>query len=85
MRAAAIAKLQTMKTGDITAALSGAQFLLGMVETRRASSNGGGNPDSTAPQELEKVEQQIGKLEALDGQSDEVRQQIEDLRERVLS
>jgi len=83
MRAAAIAKLQTMKTADITAALSGAQFLLGMVETRRASRNGGGNPDSTAPQELEKVEQQIGKLEALDGQSDEVRQQIEDLRERV--
>src|SRR5438876_11108063 len=83
MRAAAIAKLQTMKTADITAALSGAQFLLGMVETRRASRNGGGNPDSTAPQELEKVEQQIGKLEALDGQSDEVRQQIEDLRVRV--
>src|SRR5438876_4654675 len=83
MRAAAIAKLQTMKTADITAALSGAQFLLGMVETRRASRNGGGNPDSTAPQELERVEQQIGRLEALEGQNDSVRQEIEDLRARV--
>lgn len=37
----------------------------------------------TAPQELERIEQQIGKLEALDGQSAEVRLEIEELKQRV--
>jgi acetyl-CoA carboxylase carboxyl transferase subunit alpha len=71
-----------MKTADISAVLTGAQLLLSMVETRRATRNGN-SMDSSAPQELERVEQQIGKLEALDGQSDAVRQEIEDLRARV--
>src|SRR6266480_7241504 len=71
-----------MKTVDISAVLTGAQLLLSMVETRRATRNGN-SMDSSAPQELERVEQQIGRLEALDGQSDAVRQEIEDLRARV--
>ncbi len=71
-----------MKTADISAVLTGAQLLLSMVETRRAARNGN-STDSSSPQELERVEQQIGKLEALDGQSDAVRQEIEDLRARV--
>jgi acetyl-CoA carboxylase carboxyl transferase subunit alpha len=71
-----------MKTADISAVLTGAQLLLSMVETRRAARNGN-SMDLSAPQELEKVEQQIGRLEALDGQSDAVRQEIEDLRARV--
>jgi acetyl-CoA carboxylase carboxyl transferase subunit alpha len=71
-----------MKTADISAVLTGAQLLLSMVETRRAAGNGN-SMDSSAPQELERVEQQIGRLEALDGQSDSVRQEIEDLRARV--
>jgi acetyl-CoA carboxylase carboxyl transferase subunit alpha len=71
-----------MKTADISAVLTGAQLLLSMVETRRAARNGN-SMDSSAPQELERVEQQIGRLEALDGQSDAVRQEIEDLRARV--
>lgn len=70
-----------MKSADISAVLSGAQFLLSMVETRRAARNGAG--DGGAPGELEKIEQQLGKLEALDGQSDEIRKEIEDLRQRV--
>jgi acetyl-CoA carboxylase carboxyl transferase subunit alpha len=70
-----------MKSADISAVLSGAQFLLSMVETRRAVRNGNG--DGSAPEELEKIEQQLGKLESLDGQSDEIRKEIEDLRERV--
>ena len=36
-----------------------------------------------ATQELEQIERQLGKLESLDGQSDEVRREIDDLRERV--
>ncbi len=71
-----------MKTADITAVLTGAQLLVSMVETRRAARNGDG-VDETAPQELEKIEQQLGKLEALDGQSAEIRKEIDDLRDRV--
>jgi acetyl-CoA carboxylase carboxyl transferase subunit alpha len=72
-----------MKTADITAALSGAQFLLAMVESRRASRNGDAGIDTSAPQELEKIEQQIVKLEGLDGKDDDTRRQVEDLRERI--
>ena len=71
-----------MKTADISAVLTGAQLLLSMVETRRATRNGN-SMDPSAPQELERVEQQIGRLEALEGQTDAVRQEIEDLRARV--
>ena len=70
-----------MKSADISAVLSGAQFLLSMVETRRATRNGTG--DGSTPEELARIEQQLGKLEALDGQSDEIRKEIEDLRQRV--
>lgn len=53
-----------------------------MVENRRARRNGNGL-DATAPHELERIEQQMVRLESLDGHSDETRQQIEELRERV--
>jgi acetyl-CoA carboxylase carboxyl transferase subunit alpha len=72
-----------MKTADITAALSGAQFLLAMVESRRASRNGDAGIDTSAPQELAKIEQQIVKLDAIDGKDDDTRRQIEDLRDRI--
>jgi acetyl-CoA carboxylase carboxyl transferase subunit alpha len=53
-----------------------------MVENRRARRNGNGS-DATPPHELERIEQQMTRLESLDGQNDETRQQIEDLRQRV--
>jgi acetyl-CoA carboxylase carboxyl transferase subunit alpha len=71
-----------MKTTDISAVLTGAQLLVSMVEARRAARNGDGL-EATATEELEKIEQQLGKLESLDGQSTEVRKEIDDLRERV--
>ena len=71
-----------MKTIDITAVLTGAQLMVSMVETRRAARNGDGM-EANAPQELEQIERQLGKLESLDGQSAEVRKEIDDLRERV--
>jgi acetyl-CoA carboxylase carboxyl transferase subunit alpha len=74
-----------MKTADIGAALAGTQFLISMVETRLKGRNGDGGADITAPRELEKIEGQIGRLESLDGQTDEVRKEIEDLRGRVES
>ena len=72
-----------MKTADIGAALSGTQFLISMVETRLKSRNGDAGEDATAPHELERIEQQIGRLESLDGQDNETRRQIDDLKQRV--
>jgi acetyl-CoA carboxylase carboxyl transferase subunit alpha len=70
-----------MKTVDISAVLTGAQLLVSMVEARR---NGGSDGfESTAPGELVKIEEQLGRLESLEGQSVEVRKEIDDLRERV--
>jgi acetyl-CoA carboxylase carboxyl transferase subunit alpha len=71
-----------MKSADIGAVLTGAQLLLSMVETRRATRNGNGD-DSPAALELEKIEQQLGQLESLDGQGDDIRKEIDDLRQRV--
>src|SRR5438445_11343519 len=71
-----------MKPADIGAVLTGAQLLLSMVETRRAARNGNGH-ESAAAGELEKIENQLEHLEALEGQSDEVRKEIDDLRVRV--
>jgi acetyl-CoA carboxylase carboxyl transferase subunit alpha len=73
-----------MKTADISAVLTSAQLLLSMVETRRAARNGSGT-DASAPQELEKIERQLSKLESLDGQNADVRREIEDLRQRVVA
>jgi acetyl-CoA carboxylase carboxyl transferase subunit alpha len=74
-----------MKTVDITAVLTGAQLMVSMVETRRSARNGDGlNGNAAAPEELEKIEQQLGNLEALGGQSAEVRKEIYDLRERII-
>ncbi|HWH58342.1 MAG TPA: acetyl-CoA carboxylase carboxyltransferase subunit alpha [Terriglobales bacterium] len=71
-----------MKSADIGAVLTGAQLLLSMVETRRATRNGNGD-DSPAALELEKIEQQLGQVESLDGQGDDIRKEIDDLRQRV--
>ena len=71
-----------MKSADIGAVLTGAQLLLSMVETRRATRNGNRH-DSTASDELAKIEQQLGHLESLEGQSDDIRNEIDDLRQRV--
>jgi acetyl-CoA carboxylase carboxyl transferase subunit alpha len=83
LRSASTAKLHTMKPADITAALSGTQFLLAMVETRRAARNGDAKPDLAVPHELERIEQQVVHLESLEGQDEETLRQIEELRERI--
>jgi acetyl-CoA carboxylase carboxyl transferase subunit alpha len=76
-----------MKTADISAVLTSAQLLLSMVETRRAARNGNANSgaDATPPEELERIERQLVKLESLEGQSADVRHEIEDLRQRVIA
>lgn len=76
-----------MKTADISAVLTSAQLLLSMVETRRAARNGNANNggSATPPEELDRIERQLEKLESLQGQSTDVRREIEDLRQRVLA
>src|SRR5499427_4438017 len=66
--------------------VSGAEFLLSMVETHWSDRNGDARKLEVrvkAEQELAKIEQQIEQLQAVPGQNDEVRRQIEQLHERV--
>jgi acetyl-CoA carboxylase carboxyl transferase subunit alpha len=66
--------------------VTGTEFLLSMVEARWASQNGNRlKMDSRAQQELEKIEQQITKLQALAGQDDDTRREIRQLHDRVES
>jgi acetyl-CoA carboxylase carboxyl transferase subunit alpha len=71
-----------MKTADISAVLTGAQLLVSMVEARRTARNGDG-AGTTPPEELEKIEEQLLHLEAIEGQDATIRKEIDDLRERV--
>jgi acetyl-CoA carboxylase carboxyl transferase subunit alpha len=67
-------------------ALTSAEFLLSMVEARWAARNGDFRKMESqlkAQQELEKIEEQITRLEALPGQDEETRQQIQQLHERI--
>ncbi len=67
--------------------VTGAEFLLSMVETRWAARNGDGSKtmDSRAQQELNKIERQIAKLQSLAGQDDNTRREIQQLHDRVES
>src|SRR5580700_9502108 len=63
--------------------VTGAEFLLSMVEERYAAANGNGrHMDSRGQQELEKIEQQIAKLQAA-AQDDGTRHEIEELHQRI--
>src|ERR1700746_2089943 len=66
--------------------VSGAEFLLSMVETHWSDRNGDARKLEVrvkAEQELAKIEQQIEQLQAVPGQNEDVRRQIEQLHERV--
>jgi acetyl-CoA carboxylase carboxyl transferase subunit alpha len=63
--------------------VSSAELLLSMVEARCAAANGNGHGiDSRARQELEKIEEQIVKLEAA-AADDGARQEIQQLHRRI--
>src|SRR5712691_5227103 len=64
----------------------GTEFLLSMVEAHNVGGNGNLNTMDSgfkAQQELEKIEQQIERLQALEGQNEETRRQVQQLHERV--
>src|SRR5689334_298916 len=65
--------------------ITGAEFLLSMVEARWVSKNGDGNgmeSGERARQELEKIEQQIAGLQSL-SQDEATRQQVQQLQQRI--
>jgi acetyl-CoA carboxylase carboxyl transferase subunit alpha len=66
--------------------VTGTEFLLSMVEARWAARNGDGRKMESqlrAQQELGRIEQQLERLHALPGQDDDVRDQIQQLHDRV--
>jgi acetyl-CoA carboxylase carboxyl transferase subunit alpha len=72
-------------TNDAMLALTSAEFLLSMVESRWSARNGDvrkGELQMRARQELEKIEEQLGRLEVLE-HDQESRRQIEQLQQRI--
>src|SRR5215475_10798633 len=66
--------------------VSGTEFLLSMVETHWSQRNGDARKMEVrlkAEQELARIEQQIEHLQAVPGQNEEIRRQVEQLHERV--
>ena len=66
--------------------VTGAEFLLSIVETHKTQRNGnviGMDSGLKAQQELDKIEEQISRLESLEGQSSETHRQIQQLHDRL--
>jgi len=87
-RAFSAKKSAASAVSDAELALKGAELLLTMVEDRWSSRNGDARKMESqlkARQELEKIEEQLAKLETLPGQNEDARQQIQVLHERVHS
>ena len=67
--------------------MTGVEFLLSMVEARWAARNGDGSKGfgERTHQELDKVEQQITRLEGAAGQDEKTRGEIQQLHDRIQS
>src|SRR6266404_3293232 len=66
--------------------MTGVEFLLSMVESRWASKNGDRGPSERGErtyQELDKIDQQIARLQDVAGADESTRQEIQQLRDRV--
>jgi len=66
--------------------MTGVQFLLSMVESRWASRNGDrgkADPGDRTQQELDKIDQQIARLQDTAGPDETTQQEIQQLRDRV--
>src|ERR1700693_5602351 len=86
MRRAKIKRAQKSRHDAKHAAITGTDFMLSIVEEHHTRKNGNViKMDSglKAQQELEKIEGQITRLEALEGQNAETLRQIKQLHERV--
>jgi acetyl-CoA carboxylase carboxyl transferase subunit alpha len=86
MRRAKIKRAQKSRRDVKHAAITGTDFMLSMVEEHHTRKNGNlikMESGLKAQQELEKIEEQITRLEALEGQGAETLRQIKQLHERV--
>jgi len=86
MRRAKTKPAEKRDLGAGQAALDSTELLLSIVEEHRNRRNGNVfQMDSglKAQQELDKIEEQIARLESLDGQGEQTRRQIQQLHERV--
>ena len=85
MRQAKTKRAEPQDPGAGTA-VAGAEFLLSIVEHHNTRGNGNGlkmESGLKARQELDKIEEQIARLEKVDGQGEETRREIRQLHERV--
>src|ERR1700757_3782895 len=76
----------TSAVANASLVVSSADLLLSMVETRWVSRNGDNHKMDTgekAQQELEKIEQQLSKLQSVPGQDDGTRREIQQLHQRI--
>src|SRR6266702_5911376 len=72
--------------GNAMLVVTGAEFLLSMVEARWAARNGDGrkmDAGHKSQQELQKNEQQLKKVQSLDGQDESTHREIQQLQERI--
>ena len=86
MRRAKIKRARRPEPDAAHPAVTGTEFLLSIVETHKTQRNGnviGMDAGLRAQQELDKIEEQIARLQSLDGQSSETRRQIEQLHDRL--
>jgi len=86
MRRAKIKRARRPESDAAHPAVTGTEFLLSIVETHKTKRNGnviGMDAGLRAQQELDKIEEQIARLQSLEGQSGETRRQIEQLHDRL--
>src|ERR1700733_4680945 len=86
MRRAKIKRARRPEPDAAHPAVTGTEFLLSIVETHKTQRNGnviGMDAGLRAQQELDKIEEQIARLQSLEGQSGETRRQIEQLHDRL--
>jgi acetyl-CoA carboxylase carboxyl transferase subunit alpha len=82
----ASAKATLPDVTDTPEAMNGAEFLLSMVEARWAGRNGDGkkmDSGNKTEKELQKIEQQVARLESVASQNDDARLQIRQLNDRI--
>ena len=86
MRRAKIKRARRPEPDAAHPAVAGTEFLLSIVETHKTKRNGnviGMDAGLRAQQELDKIEEQIARLQSIEGQSDATRRQIKQLDDRL--
>src|SRR6202008_448353 len=81
-----ITRVEQSEGGAGNPAIIGTEFLRSIVESHNVRRNGNSvkmESGLKAQQELEKIEQQIERLQALEGQNEETRRQVQQLHDRV--